>query len=1167
MYPFLLRAALLLAILLCGQLKYSAAQAPIFYDDFSNPANWVMGHTAGTTGDWYLTSSNVTFIGALNSTSGGDFAAFNSDAQGQGTTNDAWIQTANPINCSGYFGLVLSFEQTYMRFMDNVYVEFSTDAISWTPVQVNSQYSTNQISANPELITIDISAYANNQPTFYVRFRYQGAWDYAWAVDDVTIRPSPYNDLSLDTLSFNGAVDNFELSYYSNIPQLHAERDTLELAARISNQGTALQPNTRLEAIVSGPVAYNSFSPGVMLAPATQDTFVAAAPHFVPSLQGGYTVTVEALSDSVDQVPQNNTQTYSFTVTDTVYARDFGPYSGGFSYQPGQVTHQLGVKYKLSAPDTITSIGINLYHNNGFGTNVGAQLNMVVYDINFTPLVSIPTTVDASWFAQWKTVPLPTPLAVTPGEYIVGYQTVNDSDNVWIASGTPPATLSENAVFVNIDSAGWGYMTTNLPFIRMHVRGVEPDTCAWLTATEAVTPVFCAGDTTGAIFMTPGGGTAPYNWIWSDGDTASNRTGLTAGNYYFTLTDANSCVRSDSVLITETPTMVALTSTTSEFCGNMNGTATIDSIYGGSGLYNIMWQDSTTDSTLTGLGTGYHSFTITDLIGCTFTDSVLVPTSSPVIMLSLAATNVACNGNEGTVTSTGSGGTMPYTYNWSNGSMAASQTGLAQGTYTLTFTDASGCPTVDSVMVGANPFPNMTVSMTTTDAGCGLSNGQAAITAMGGDGQYTYQWTSGSTNASITVASGWYLVTVSDSAGCVVLDTAYVDENGIALTPTVVDATCFGDNNGAASVQANNGTAPFSFSWSNGNSGQLISNLMAGTYTVTTTDNNGCTGIDSVIIGQASQLQLTLAATDEFCADADGTVLANVSGATGNPNFDWSHSTSLAGALAVNLASGSYTVTVTDSIGCTQTASVNVANNNQLSIAINSVDANCAGESSGSASVFASGAQSPYSYAWNAPGNPTSALVNNLPEGTWTVVVTDAGTCQATDSVVIGATFQPPTVSLGPDTIVCAGSTVSVQVPSGFSSVLWSVGGAGNQVDFSVTEPMDVWVQVTSTDGCVASDTVAIDTVFCVGIDELLAGNRIAVQPNPSNGQFAVTTNTAFAGTPTVRIFDAFGRLVLVKSLSAGNVRWEMQTDLPAGMYLLQLHTNEGIAIKRLVVK
>ena len=183
MKHFLLSCSALLACL----FTVFDTSAQIWSDDFSNPANWVVGHTPGTQGDWAIGTSALNFVGVLNSTSGGNFAGFDSDALGQGTTNDAWVQTANPINLSSYAQVTLSFEQAYQRFQDNTYVEVSTNGTIWTAFQVNTTIGVNQSTPNPDFQSLDISSVAGNQPAVWIRFRYQGAWDYAWAVDDITL--------------------------------------------------------------------------------------------------------------------------------------------------------------------------------------------------------------------------------------------------------------------------------------------------------------------------------------------------------------------------------------------------------------------------------------------------------------------------------------------------------------------------------------------------------------------------------------------------------------------------------------------------------------------------------------------------------------------------------------------------------------------------------------------------------------------------------------------------------------------------------------------------------------------------------------------------------------------------------------------------------------------
>ncbi|MCE3279388.1 MAG: hypothetical protein K0S44_1579 [Bacteroidetes bacterium] len=181
-----------------GTRSTRASQALIWSDDFSTPSNWTMTNTSLPVRDWEIVNTMpanlapATMFGpTFNSVSGGNFAVYNSDGQGASTAIDnASITTALPINLTGYTDVILTFNQYYAKYADVTTVQISSDGLTWTDFVVNSAYAQNNISTNPELVTVDITSAAGNQATVWVRFTFEGAWDYAWMIDDIAINAS-----------------------------------------------------------------------------------------------------------------------------------------------------------------------------------------------------------------------------------------------------------------------------------------------------------------------------------------------------------------------------------------------------------------------------------------------------------------------------------------------------------------------------------------------------------------------------------------------------------------------------------------------------------------------------------------------------------------------------------------------------------------------------------------------------------------------------------------------------------------------------------------------------------------------------------------------------------------------------------------------------------------
>jgi hypothetical protein len=362
-----------------------------------------------------------------------------------------------------------------------------------------------------------------------------------------------------------------------------------------------------------------------------------------------------------------------------------------------------------------------------------------------------------------------------------------------------------------------------------------------LVLTASTTNVSCNGGSNGSIDMTLGVGNPPIFWLWNNGSTTEDLSGLSAGTYTVTVTDNNGQTATSSSTITE-PTVLSITSTTpSSACqGSSNGVASLTA-GGGSPPYSYTWSNGQTTATATGLAAGTYTATVTDNNGCTSTASLAITQSTQIIIWD-STIAVTCNGgNNGAIASISI--YAEFERIWSNGQTTTSIAGLTAGTYTVTVTNTSGC-TASKSMIVTEPAPLVVTQSYYLLPCTGLAN--VTATASGGNSTYSYDWGNGNTNAIITATStGTYPVTVTDPLGCTATSTIYVpvfpllsvslNSSGCCLYPTVL-----------------NGLPSYTYNWAgpNGFISTLESpcNLAAGTYTVTVTDANGCTGTAAISI-------------------------------------------------------------------------------------------------------------------------------------------------------------------------------------------------------------------------------------------------------------------------------------------------------------------------------
>ncbi|MEO8087050.1 MAG: CotH kinase family protein [Bacteroidota bacterium] len=510
--------------------------------------------------------------------------------------------------------------------------------------------------------------------------------------------------------------------------------------------------------------------------------------------------------------------------------------------------------------------------------------------------------------------------------------------------------------------------------------------------------------------------------------------------------------------------------------GNCNGQA----IAAGTSNYPVTysWDNGGEADTLTSLCVGIYVVTMEDAVGCIQTDTVVV--NSPA---SFTATTSAIQSNcgqcNGTAIALVTGGVGPFTFLWNNGQTNDTIINLCPGNYSVTITDQAGCSVLRSAFIAGNG--SVTTNPSSTNLLCnGICNGDASISVTAGIPPFTYSWSPGGNTTSTVnnLCAGAYIVTTTDSNGCVKRDTIQITQPTVlnAIANTFSGVSCNGDNNGTASVSASGGTPPYGYSWSpaGGNSSNA-SNLSAGTYIVSVTDNNLCVDTVVIHINEPAALTLFTSATAASCGASNGTATCAPSGGVSPYTYAWlpiggSNST------ATNLPAGSYSVTVTDSNNCVQTTFVSVNNSGAPVMTLQSSnDVSCNGDSSGSAVVNTTGGTPPYSYSWSPLGG-SGATANNLPAGNYVVTITDANSCISTLNISI----QEPsaiTTNLQVGNITCFGScdgSASMNVSGGAGGFvyLWSNSATTDSVNGLCAGNYSI--QVTDANLCVSNQNFNI---------------------------------------------------------------------------------------------
>ncbi len=363
-----------------------------------------------------------------------------------------------------------------------------------------------------------------------------------------------------------------------------------------------------------------------------------------------------------------------------------------------------------------------------------------------------------------------------------------------------------------------------------------------------------------------------------------------------------------------------------------------------------------------------------------------------------------------------SNGIQPLTYIIDNITQLANQTFLdtiKAGRHKAILIDNVGCR--DSIYFDLGHPTPLVVKAKADSIKCdGDLNGKIIIAASGGTPSYTYEDITNGTGRARNIPVfdsldlGRYIILVTDSHGCTGVDTA----NIFAPLPLYVDTlmrqdvNCFGDKTGAGIADAQDGTLPYSWIWSNGKTTAIIDSLAKGTYYVTVTDKNNCKFNTSITIDENPKIDLVGVQDSAKCfGSATGTATVLASGGANNGftayNYLWNNNvTNQDNPL---IFAGKYLVTVTDELGCSEKTTVTVLEPNELKIdTIITTNALCFSTPTGSASVQVSGGVGNYTYDWT-PGNQATPSVNGLFAGNYSVSVSDANFCSTTKNLTIGS--------------------------------------------------------------------------------------------------------------------------------------------------------------------
>ena len=687
----------------------------------------------------------------------------------------------------------------------------------------------------------------------------------------------------------------------------------------------------------------------------------------------------------------------------------------------------------------------------------------------------------------------------------------------------------------------------------------------------------------GTVTATPSGGNGTYTYLWSNGSTEQSQSGLAPGDYTVMITDENGCTKEETVSVDEFICSISsdVSSVNVSCNGADDGQATAFLTVGNNPTY--VWSNGETTSSVTSLGTGTFTVTITDENNCPSIQEVTIAQPPAINTTITNVVNVSCaNDLTGSATVEGLGGIGNLTYQWSTGAMTATVNNIGAGTYTATVTDENFCSTTIEAIVIANDSELPTavsqdvaisldasgvanISSTMVDNGstdnCGITSMELSQTTFDcsnlGTNEVTFTVIDGAGNQSISTA----MVTVTDdilpTIGCV--DNIVTNScNGVAYNmPTATD------NCSVATVELVNGLS----------SGEVFPEGMTEvTYRVTDDSGNEAFCSFFVTVENTLAVESSNVVMPNCNGEANGSLTNLIGGGTPGYTYLWNDGQTT--ETATNLEAGTYTLQVTDATGCEFEVTSTLEEPEALTFDFEAVDPPCFGAVNGSITAMVGGGTSFYTFVWS-DGQTTGTAIG-LEADTYTVEVTDANGCViASPEIVLTEPAQmiltlDNVTNTSTPTSTDGSADITIEGGVGNYTYAWELDGniVSTDEDLTGATAGDYLLTVTDENGCeIVSDVITIESPTS-NVD-LSLEKYIRLLPNPTSGTIFVQMELPQTSEVQVRIYDVTGKEIMTspqQNISNNQLEFNLE-QFVNGVYIVKVRVNDSILAKRIVLQ
>jgi hypothetical protein len=635
---------------------------------------------------------------------------------------------------------------------------------------------------------------------------------------------------------------------------------------------------------------------------------------------------------------------------------------------------------------------------------------------------------------------------------------------------------------------------------------------------------------------------AGSTYLWNTTETTQTIAVSTGGLYYVDITNANGCTIRDSIALTMNAQPLVDIGPDVSFCAG--DSITLDA---GNTGFTFLWNDSTTNQTLTALTSGAYYVTVTNpSTGCTATDTNNV-TVNPLPVVNLGVDTALCAGDS-LVLDAGNPGSS---YMWSNMTTAQTLTVNSAGTYSVMVMDTiTGCMNTDGITISINANPVVNLGADTA-----ICDGTTLVLDAGNAGA-SYMWNDSSSMQTLSITmAGMYDVVVTDSNGCNGVDTFNLMINPLPVVNIGPDTTQCG---GMITLDA--GNAGSSFMWSDSTNAQTLNASATGNYYVTVTDGNNCSSTDTAMVTINPIPVVDLGPDVNQCG---GSVVLDA----GNPGLTylWTDNSNFQ-TLTVYL-SGTFDVTVTDTLtGCNNADTVNITILSQPVVNLGADTTQCGGVITLDAGAGFS------SYNWYCSMCNNQTLTVNT-SGTYMVMVGNGTGCFGYDTINV-VIHTLPAVGMTPFTSPTCIQSLPFALTNGLPP-----GGvySGTAVSGGMFDPalagvglFPITYTVTDINGCSNATSQTIQVNNCIGITEVTMLEGVTVYPNPTSGSFTIAIANANFNEITVNITDIQGKVVFSETDNNVSADYNKQINLESlakGIYYIKMTTGTDMKISKLIIQ